>query len=129
VVIGARTGSTQITLVDAVPRPGAVLTGCGAAAVGCTGRIRMTLDLVSPTGGPVTGLNLFLHDTNLQACLIGRAGAFELSPGRTQRIEVVLDRADQCRTPIEIRNADATLDGPNQIAARQEWGILYSLAP
>jgi hypothetical protein len=128
VVVGARTGTTQITFSDATPLPGATLTGCGATAIGCAGRITVSLDLWSPTGGPVIGLNLFLHGTNLQACLIGRVGAFELSPGASRRLVVVLDQADQCGTPVEIRTADASVEGPNGIAARQEWGVFYSLA-
>lgn len=128
VVVGARTGVTQITLSAAVPAPGATLSGCGATAIGCAGRITMSLDLLSPTGGPVTGLSVFLHGSNLQACLIGRVGAFELSPGTTRRVEVVLDQADQCGTPVDIRTADAIVEGPDGIDARQEWGVFYSLA-
>lgn len=127
VVVGARTGVTQITLSAASPPPGATLSGCGATATGCAGRITMSLDLLSPTGGPVIGLSLFLHGSNLQACLIGRVGAFELSPGTTRRVEVVLDQADLCGTPVDVRTADASLEGPNGIAARQEWGVSYSL--
>jgi hypothetical protein len=128
VFVGARNGATQITLADATPLPGATLTGCGATAIGCAGRITVTLDLLSPTGGPVLGLVFFLHGTNLQACLIGRVGAFELAPGTRRRVVVVLDQADQCGTPLEIRTADASVEGPNGIAARQEWGVFYSLA-
>lgn len=127
VVIGARTGSTQITFSDATPLPGATLTGCGSTTIGCAGRITIRLDLLSPIGGTVTGLSVFLHGTNLQACLTGRIVAFELPAGTKRRVDVVLDQADQCGTPVEIRNADAAVEGPNGIAARQEWGVLYSL--
>ena len=126
-VIGARTGVTQITLADASPLPGATLAGCGATATGCAGRIKVSLDLLSPTGGPVIGGHFFLHSSGTRACLIGRMGAFELAPGTSRRIEIVLDQGDECGTPTDIRTAAATVEGPNGIAARQEWGVLYTL--
>lgn len=125
--VGARTGTTLIVFADATPLPGATLTGCGPTTAGCVSRITVRLDLLSATGGPVTGLNFFLHDASLRACLIGRLGAFELTAGRTQRVDVLLDQADQCGTPADIRTADAALEGPNGIAARQEWGVAYTL--
>jgi hypothetical protein len=128
VVIGARTGVTQITLANATPLPGATLTGCGATTAGCAGRITVSLDLLSPTGGPIIGAVFFLHNSNMRACLIGRVGAFDLAPGTTRRVEVVLDQSDECGTPSDIRTADASVEGPNGIAARQEWGVVYTLA-
>lgn len=128
VVIGAPTGVTQITFTDAAPLPGATLAGCGASAAGCAGRIKVSLDLLSPTGGPVIGGLFFLHSSSMRACLIGRIGAFDLAPGTRRRIEVVLDQGDECGTPTDIRTAAATIEGPNGIAARQEWGVLYTLA-
>ena len=127
VIIGARTGVTQITLADATPLPGATLTGCGATAAGCAGRITVSLDLLSPTGGPIIGAVFFLHNSNTRACLIGRVGAFELAPGTRRRIDIVLDQSDECATPTDIRTADASVEGPNGIAARQEWGVVYTL--
>lgn len=127
VVIGARTGITQITLANATPLPGATLTGCGVTAAGCAGRITVSLDLLSPTGGPVIGGLFFLHGSNMRACLMGRVGAFELVAGITRRVEVVLDQSDECGTPVDIRTAAAAVEGPNGIAARQEWGVLYTL--
>jgi hypothetical protein len=64
----------------------------------------------------------------MRACLIGRTGAFDLAAGTTRRINVVLDQSDECGTPTDIRNADASVEGPNGIAARQEWGVVYTLA-
>lgn len=128
VAVGARTGVTQITLADATPLPGATLTGCGATAAGCAGRITVSLDLLSPTGGPVIGGAFFLHNNSMRACLIGRVGAFDLAPGTRRRIDIVLDQADECATPTDIRTADASIEGPNGIAARQEWGVVYTLA-
>lgn len=127
VTVGARTGSTLIVFADATPLPGTTLTGCGPTTAGCASRITIRLDLLSATGGPVTGLSVFLHGANLQACLLGRLGAFELTAGTTRRVDVLLDQADQCGTPADIRTADAALEGPNGIAARQEWGVVYSL--
>jgi len=128
VVIGSRTGITQITLADATPLPGATLTGCGATAAGCARRITVSLDLLSPTGGPIIGAVFYLHNSNMRACLYGRVGAFNLAPGTTRRIDVVLDQSDECGTPTDIRTADASVEGPNGIAARQEWGVVYTLA-
>ncbi|MEO8500481.1 MAG: hypothetical protein ABI565_06165 [Vicinamibacteria bacterium] len=127
VVLGARTGTTLITFSDASPLPGATLTGCGPTAVGCAGRLTIRLDILSPVGGPVTGLSVFLHGANLLACLLGRVGPFELAAGVTRRVDVLLDQADQCGTPVEIRTADAVVEGPNGIASRQEWGVSYTL--
>ena len=128
VVIGARTGVTQITFADATPLPGATLVGCGATAAGCAGRITVSLDLLSPSGGPIIGGVFFLHGSNLRACLTGRVGAFDLAPGTRRRIDIVLDQADACGTPTDIKTAAASIEGPNGIAARQEWGVLYTLA-
>ena len=127
VVVGSRTGSTLIVFADATPLPGATLAGCGPTTVGCASRITIRLDLLSAGGGPVTGLSVFLHDANLRACLIGRLGAFELTAATTRRVDVLLDQADQCGTPADIRTADAALEGPNGIAAHQEWGVAYTL--
>lgn len=128
VVTGARTGVTQITLANALPLPGATITGCGVTVAGCAGRITVSLDLLSPTGGPVIGGVFFLHNSGLRACLAGRLGAFELVAGIRRRVDVVLDPSDECTTPVDIRTAAAAVEGPNGIAARQEWGVAYTLA-
>ena len=77
----------------------------------------------------MTGLSVFLHyGANLQACLLGRLGAFDPTAGMTRRVDVLLDQADPCGTPAEIRTADASVEGPDGIASRQEWGVSYTLA-
>jgi hypothetical protein len=59
---------------------------------------------------------------------MGRVGAFDLAPGTKRRVDIVLDQSDECGVPTDIRTADASFEGPNGIAARQEWGVVYTLA-
>lgn len=126
---GAATGPTRITFVAAEPSPGANVAGCGASAIGCAGRIRMRFALLSPVGGPVMYVRVFLHETSQRACLLGQSGPSVLRAGQTEDVEVVLDQADQCRTPSDIRTMAAVVEGTIEVASRQEWGIRYTLSP
>ena len=56
VVVGDRTGPTEITFIAAEPPPGTSLSGCGANASGCSGQIRMRFRLLSASGGYVQEL-------------------------------------------------------------------------
>ena len=96
VVVGPRTGPTQITFVAAEPAPGAAITGCGANASGCSGRVRMRFRLLSASGGPVLDAIGYLHATNKLACYRGSTGPFELQPGVPREIVIVFDQA-RCR--------------------------------
>jgi hypothetical protein len=129
VIPGAATGPTRITFLAAEPPPGANVMGCGATASGCTGRIRVRLRFESATGGPALYVRVFLHSTELRACLFGQTGAQVLPAGRAGDVEVVLDQADECRTPVDIRTMAAVVEGTVEVASRQEWRIVYTLSP
>jgi hypothetical protein len=72
---------------------------------------------------------VFLHDTSLRACLLGQAGPRALRAGEVERIDVSLDDADDCRTPADIRTMAAVVEGPVEVASRQEWGLRYTFRP
>ncbi len=129
VIPGAASGPTRITFLAAEPPPGAEVAGCGATASGCAGRIRVRLRLESATGGPVLYVRLFLHDTTLRACLFGQTGPRLLPPDSATEVEIVLDQADDCRTPADIRTMAAVVEGTVEVASRQQWGIVYTLSP
>jgi hypothetical protein len=129
VIPGAATGPTRITFLAAEPPPGANVSGCGATAAGCAGRVRVRLRLEPAAGGPVLYVRVFLHSTTLRACLFGQTGAQVLSAGRPADVEVVLDQADECRTPSDIRTMAAVVEGTVEVASRQEWRIVYTLSP
>lgn len=126
---GQATGPTRITFAGAEPPPGATVSGCGGSIDGCRGRVTIRLDLQSPSGGPVLYVRVFLHSTSLRACLIGRTGPLTLRPGAMERVDVVLDEADDCRTPVDIRTMAAVVEGTVEVASRQEWGIRYTFSP
>jgi hypothetical protein len=105
------------------------VVGCGASAEGCRGRVRIHLALLSATGGPALYVRVFLHNSGLRACLLGQTAPLLLRAGRTEDVEVLLDEADDCRTPADIRTMDAAVEGTVEIASRQEWGIRYTLLP
>ena len=130
VVVGPRTGPTQITFVAAEPAPGSTIAGCGADASGCRGRVRMRFRLLSASGGPVLDAIGYLHATNLLACYRGTTGAFELAPGVAREVEIVFDQADPvCGVPATIANMKLVLNAPVQTASLSEWSVRYELRP
>jgi hypothetical protein len=126
---GRGTGPTRITFTGSEPAPGTNVGGCGTSIVGCRGRVRTRLTLESPTGGPVLFVKVFLHSTSLQACLLGQTAPLTLQPGRIEPLEVLLDQADDCRTPVDIRTMAAVVEGTVEVASRQEWSIRYTFSP
>jgi hypothetical protein len=129
VIPGLASGPTRITFTGAEPPPGAHVGGCGATIVGCRGRVRIQLALQPSTGGPVLYVRVFLHSMSQRACLIGQTGPLVLQAGTIERIDVVLDQADDCRTPVDIRTMAAVVEGTVEVASRQEWGITYTFSP
>jgi hypothetical protein len=130
VVPGAGTGPTRITFVDAQPIPGSTLSGCGPRVAGCAGRVRMTFNVQSTTGGHVLFMRAYLHDTRKIACLTASTGSFDLGAGQRSAVEMVFDQADDvCGTPLTIATMDAGMEGTVEIASRQEWGVRYGFAP
>lgn len=131
VVVGPHTGPTQITFLAAEPAPGSTITGCGASAAGCSGRVRMRFRLLSASGGPVLDAIGFLHATNKLACYRGSTGRIDLQPGLPREIEIVFDQPDTaaCGMPAEIANMKVVLSAPVETDGLQEWAIRYELRP
>jgi hypothetical protein len=111
VLVGPRTGPTEITFLAADPPPGATITGCGPNASGCSGRVRMRFRLLSASGGPVLDAIGFLHATNKLACYRGSTGPLDLRPGVPSEIVVVFDQPDSaaCAIPASIANMKVVL--------------------
>ena len=93
-MVGPHTGPTEITFLAAEPPPGSTITGCGANAGGCSGRVRMRFRLLSATGGPVLDAIGFLHATNKLACYRGSTGRLDLRPGVPSEVVIVFDQPD-----------------------------------
>jgi hypothetical protein len=131
VVVGPRTGPTQITFLSADPPPGSTITGCGPDAAGCSGRVRMRFRLLSASGGPVLDAIGFLHATTKLACYRGTTGRLDLEPGVPREILVAFDQPDAaaCGMPATIANMKVVLNAPVQTDGLQEWAIRYELGP
>ena len=130
VVVGARTGPTQITFVAAESAAGATIGGCGRDARGCAGRVRMRFSLQSPSGGPVLGAIGFLHATTKIACYRGTTGRFDLAAAVPREIAIEFDEADPaCAVPATISDMKLVLNAPVETASLQEWALRYELRP
>jgi hypothetical protein len=123
VVIGSRTGPTEITFVAALPPPG--------STSGCSGRVQMRFRLRSATGGPVLDAIGFLHATTKLACFRGSTGPLDLQPDVPTEILIVFDQPDDaaCAVPATIANMKVVLSAPVQTDGLQEWAIRYELRP
>ncbi len=131
-VDGASTGPTPIDFVSADPALGTTISGCGAHASGCAGRIRMTFRLTPGGTGPVLFCIGFLHAADKTGCLQGRTGALNLRRGEPQTVEVVFDQVgagDRCRVPLDLTDLAFAVEGTIDVASRHEWGLRYRLAP
>jgi hypothetical protein len=127
---GASEGETSIWLVAASPPPGSTLSGCGAGASGCGGRIRLTFRVSSPAGGPSLGFLALLHSERTTACFRAVTAPLELPRGSGRDLDVVLDPMDDdvnCPTPLEIAHLAVVMEGTAAVFARQEWALRYSL--
>ena len=127
---GASEGSTDIRLIAADPAPGATLSGCGGGASGCRGRIRMTFQLTSPSGGPALGLLAHLHSDRATACYVAIAPSFTLVRGMRHDVEVVFEPDDTdaaCPTPLDLTHLAVVVEGTVEVFARQEWALRYRL--
>jgi hypothetical protein len=131
VVVGPHTGPTEITFLAADPPPGSTITGCGANAGGCGGRVRMRFRLLSTVGGPVLDAIGFLHATTKLACYRGSTGPLNLQPGVPAEVVIVFDQPDAaaCAVPATIANMKVVLNAPIQTDGLQEWAVRYELRP
>jgi hypothetical protein len=130
VIVGSRTGPTEITFLSAEPVPGATVDGCGRDASGCAGRVRMRFRLLSRSGGPVLDAIGFLHAMTKIACHRGSTGRLDLRPAVAQEVVIVFDQADPaCGVPATISDMKVVLSGPVETASLQEWAVRYELRP
>lgn len=122
-------GPVRISFVSANITPGSVVPGCGSLIEGCAGRLRMTFRLDPPSDGPALYARVYLHATNLIACLWGETAPFALQARASSVIEIPLERADRCGTPATMATMAVVVEGPIQIASRQTWSLHYVFAP
>ncbi len=126
---GESNGPIRITFVDANISAGSTITGCGPRIEGCVGRLRMRFRLDPPSDGPALYARLYLHATNLVACLQGEIAPFTVRAGVPLTIDITADRADNCRTPTDIATMAFGVEGPIQVSSRQTWSVHYVFAP
>jgi hypothetical protein len=122
-------GPIRITFVKANIVPGSTVVGCGTRIEGCAGRLRLTFRLDPSSDGPVLYARVYLHATNLQACLWGEIEPFTVRAGDALTIEIPTDRADSCGTPATIATMAVVVEGPIQVSSRQTWSLHYTFAP
>lgn len=127
-VATGRSGPVEIVFVDATPAPGSTVTGCGTRISGCVNRLSMRFTLRAQEAGPVLGVRVFLHATNMIACLTATSGPFALARGETREVAVVFDQSDDCGVPLTIANMAFVVEGPIQVSSRQTWSLAYAFA-
>jgi hypothetical protein len=115
--------------VDSSVAPGGTLVGCGSLIAGCKGKLRMVFDLLPQSAGHALYLRAYVHAANQIACLWGETGSFDLRAGVRARLEISFDNADRCATPVTVVAMDAIVEGPVEVASRQEWTLSYEFAP
>lgn len=123
------TGPIRVTFVNANIPPGSTIAGCGVLLDGCAGRLRMTFLLTPPADGPVLYVRVFLHATNLLACLQGDLAPFTVRAGVPVTIEVPVDPSGGCRAPMTIATMALVVEGPIEVSSRQTWSVHYTFAP
>jgi hypothetical protein len=123
------TGPVRISFLSANIAPGSIVAGCGSLIEGCAGKLRMTFRLDAPADGPVLYARVYLHATNLVACLWGETAPFSVQARAASVVEISLDRADRCGTPTTMVTMAVVVEGPVQVASRQTWSLRYAFAP
>jgi hypothetical protein len=122
-------GPVQILFAGASVAPGSTVSGCGGNIAGCKGRLQMAFDLRPQSAGHVLYVRVYLHATSKIACLWGQTSPLDLEAGVTTRVEVPMDNADQCGTPVTLATMAGVVEGPVEVASRQEWALHYVFAP
>jgi hypothetical protein len=128
-VATGHTGPIAIVVLEATPPPGSTVTGCGTTIAGCRNRVSMRFSLRAQEAGPVLGVRVFLHATNMIACLTANTGPFALARGETREVVVVFDQPDNCGVPTDIANMALVVEGPIEVSSRQTWSLAYTFAP
>jgi hypothetical protein len=122
-------GPIRITFASANIPPGSTVAGCGALIEGCANRLHLSFVLNPPSSGPVLYARVYMHATNLQACLWGEIAPFTVNAGGPMTIEIPADRTDQCRVPTDIATMAVVVEGPIEIASSQTWSVRYTFMP
>ena len=127
---GAHTGPVGIEYISANVAPGSTIAGCGPAIPGCAGRLQLTFRLHSIVEGPVLRAAATLHGANKAACLSASSLPFALPPNATVQITLVFDQTNpSCGLPFEASDMGVNVEGPVQVASRQEFRIAYRFMP
>jgi hypothetical protein len=122
-------GPVRISFLSANITPGSVVAGCGGLIEGCAGKLRMTFRLDPPSDGAVLYTRVYLHATNLVACLWGETAPFGVQGRTPSVVDISFDRADRCGTPTTMATIALVVEGPIQVASRQTWSLRYVFAP
>jgi hypothetical protein len=123
------TGPIRIRLLGANIAPGNGVAGCGPLIEGCAGKLQMTFQLDPPSDGPALYMRVYLHATNLMACLWGETLPFTVQARVPSVITIPIASADRCGTPTTIATMAAVVEGPVQVSSRQTWSLAYVFAP
>jgi hypothetical protein len=122
-------GPIRIRFLGANVSPGNVVAGCGLLIEGCAGKLQMTFQLDPTSDGPALYMRVYLHATNLIACLWGETLPFSVQARVPSVITIPIVSADRCGTPTTIATMAAVVEGPVQVSSRQTWSLHYVFAP
>lgn len=89
----------------------------------------MAFRIEPPADGQVLYTRVYLHASNLLACLSGETGPFVVRAGVTAFLEIPMESAAACGTPTTIATMAAVIEGPVEVASRQTWSLHYTFAP
>jgi hypothetical protein len=95
---------------------------------GCAGRLRVAFDLLPRQSGSVLSVAVYLHATQI-ACLWGFSPPLDLTAAVPVRVEIPLDKADICPTPVTATSMDVIVNGSVETASRQEFNVHYLFVP
>src|SRR5689334_18332303 len=103
-------GLIRISFVGANISPGTTVGGCGGLIGGCAGRLQMTFQLDPSFDGPVLYMRVYLHATNMIACLWGEMPPFTVRGRVASMVRIPIANADRCGTPTTIATMAAVVE-------------------
>jgi hypothetical protein len=89
----------------------------------------MVMRLAPVATGTALSFVVFLNSASKRSCFMASTSPISLRAGQPQSVQVVLDPSETCAVPFEITDMAAILEGPVELASRQEWAIGYTFAP
>jgi hypothetical protein len=78
-----------------------------------------------PGAGTALYVRRCLHATNLLACLSAGTAPLQLVRG-DQQIVLVFERTGDCTVPLTVERLAVVVEGPVEVASRQEWSLSYT---